>query len=98
MDRAIIDPEVLLAVSKKHYVNLEQYLSHELSPVPLSQFSSDLSTRNTNKADLTKKLEVHVQKVHQTGNPEQKVTAHVVDGMALIQTLNDAHFEKINEL
>ena len=48
LDRTMVNSEVLLrrllAASKKRDVNLEQVLSHELAPVPLSLFNSDGTT------------------------------------------------------
>ena len=60
-DKIMVDSEALfrrlLAVSKQRNVSLEEFLTHELAPVPHSLFNDDGTMRKTTKADLAKKLE-----------------------------------------
>jgi len=101
-DKLMVDSEVLfrrlLAVSKKRDVSLEQVLTHELAPVPPSLFNNDGTMRKTNKADLAKKLEANCEEVQVLEPSDQHDTAYVIDGMALLQALDEAQFDTFDDL
>ena len=87
----------LLAVSKQREVSMETVMSHELAAVPPSLFYDDGSMRKTTKADLAKKLEAVVEETQQLPNVEEP-SAYIIDGMALLQSLNDSTFQTFNDL
>lgn len=101
-DKLMVDSEVLfrrlLAVSKKRDVSLEQVLTHELAPVPPSLFNNDGTMRKTQKADLAKKLEATCEEIQVLETSDQHDTAYVIDGMALLQTLDEAQFDTFDDL
>ncbi len=87
----------LLAVSKQREVSMETVMSHELAAVPPSLFYDDGSMRKTTKADLAKKLEAVVEETQQLPNVKEP-SAYIIDGMALLQSLNDSAFQTFNDL
>ena len=87
----------LLAVSKQREVSLETVMSHELAAVPPSLFYDDGSMRKTTKADLAKKLEAVTEEIQQLPNVAEP-SAYIIDGMALLQSLNDSGFQTFNDL
>ncbi len=87
----------LLAVSKQREVSMETVMSHELAAVPPSLFYDDGSMRKTTKADLAKKLEAVVEETQQLPNVKEP-SAYIIDGMALLQRLNDSAFQTFNDL
>ena len=101
-DKTMMDSEVLfrrlLAVSKQRDVNLEQVLSHELAPVPPSLFNDDGTMRKTTKADLAKKLESNCDEIQVLAVSHDNRTAYIVDGMALLQALDESKFDTFNDL
>lgn len=101
-DELMVDSEVLfrrlLAVSKKRDVNLEQVLTHELAPLPPSLFNNDVTMRKTNKADLAKKLEANCEELQVLEPSDKHNTAYVIDGMALLQALDEAQFDTFDDL
>ena len=101
-DKTMMDSEVLfrrlLAVSKQRDVNLEQVLSHELAPVPPSLFNDDGTMRKTTKADLAKKLESNCNEIQVLAVSHDNRTAYIVDGMALLQALDESKFDTFNDL
>ena len=100
-DKIIMDFEVLfrrlLAVSKQRDVNLEQVLSHELAPVPPSLFNDDGMMRKTTKADLAKKLESNCDEIQVLTVSHDNYT-YIIDGMALLQALDESKFDTFNDL
>ena len=101
-DKTMMDSEVLfrrlLAVLKQRDVNLEQVLSHELAPVPPSLFNDDGTMRKTTKADLAKKLESNCDEIQVLAVSHDNRTAYIVDGMALLQALDESKFDTFNDL
>ena len=99
-DKMFVDSEVLfrrmLVVSKVRDTSLETLLEHELATVPPSMFHDDGMMRKTTKADLTAKLESTCDEVQDltTSCP----TAYVIDGMGLLQTLNESLFTTFDDL
>ncbi len=53
--------------------------------------------RKTTKADLAKKLEAVVEETQQLPNVIEP-SAYIIDGMALLQSLNDSAFQMFNDL
>ena len=97
-----MDSEVLfrrlLAVSKQRDVNVEQVLSHELTPVTSSLFNDGGTMRKTTKADLAKKLESNCDKIQALAVSHDNHTAYIIDGMALLQALDESMFDTFNDL
>ena len=88
----------LMAVSKQRDVNLEQVLSHELAPVPSSLFNDDGTMRKTTKGDLAKKLESNCDEIQVLAVSHDNHTAYIIDGMTLIQPLDELKFDTFNDL
>ena len=87
----------LLAVSKQREVSMEDVLAHELAAVPPALFRDDGSMRKTAKATLAKKLESTVKEG--THLPDAaSPSAHIIDGMVMLQSLNDSAFQTFNDL
>ncbi len=53
--------------------------------------------RKTTKADLAKKLKAVVEETQQLPNVKEP-SAYIIDGMALLQSLNDSAFQTFNDL
>lgn len=87
----------LLAVSKQREVSMEDVLAHELAAVPPSLFHDDGSMRKTAKATLAKKLEATVGEASHLPDAASH-SAHVMDGMVTLQSLNDSGFQTFNDL
>lgn len=101
-DKIMVDSEVLfrrlLAVSKQRDVSLEQVLTHELAPVPPSLFNDDGTMRKTSKAELAKKLESNCEEYQILPDSELHDTAYIIDGIALLQALDETRFETFDDL
>ncbi|KAK1875361.1 Proto-oncotyrosine-protein kinase ROS, partial [Dissostichus eleginoides] len=87
----------LLAVSKQRDVSLENVMRHELAAVPPSLFYDDGAMRKTTKADLAKKLESVVEVMQELSDTTEK-SEHIIDGMAMLQSLHDSAFQTFSEL
>ena len=76
---------------------MEDMLAHELAAVPPALFHDDGSMRKTAKATLAKKLESTVEEG--THLPDAaSPSAHIIDGMVMLQSLNDSLFQSFNDL
>ena len=102
--KLIIDSEVLfrqlLGISKSHDVDLRKVLQYELAAVPLTLFHGDGMMRKTNKADLAKKLESNCPDVltELPQIPTSTSSAYIIDGIAMVQSLNENHFRTFKDL
>lgn len=105
--KLIIDTEVLfrrlLAVSQSRNVDLRKVLCYELAAVPPALFHEYGSMRKTAKADLTKKLEANCADVlaelpQISAIHEPTSSAYIIDGMAMIQSLDENHFTTFQDL
>ncbi len=57
--------------------------------------------RKTNKAELAKKLESFTEELNELpieSTQSNQNTAYIIDGMALLQALNEAHFKIFEDL
>ena len=88
----------LLAVSNQRDVNLERVLSHERAPVPPSLFNDDGTMRKTTKTDLAKKLEYNCDEIQVLVVSHDNHTACIIDGIALLQALDESKFDTFNDL
>lgn len=76
-------------------IDLANVLTYELTPVPVSIFNDDATIRKTTKADLAKKLESYSsESLSSTIN----VNSVFIDGMVVVQELNEKTFSTFNEL
>ena len=95
-----LDSEVLfrrlLGVSQQREVSLERVLEHELAAVPPALFNDDGTIRKGTKSDLAKKLEATTEDVYSL--PSGISTGYIIDGMALLQTLNEKSFSTFDDL
>ena len=97
--KLIIDTEVLfrqfLGMAQSRDVDLKYVLSHELAAVPPALFHDDGKMRKTNKADLSQKLESNCSEILTSlpQIPDSTSSAYIIDGMAMIQSLNENHFQ-----
>ena len=73
-------------------------LTHELAPVTPSLFNDDGTMRKTSKADLAKKLESNCDEIQVLGDSDEHDTACIIDGMALLQALDDSRFDTFDDL
>lgn len=101
--QVVIDPEVLfrrlLAVSKQRDVDLKKVLSFELAPVAPAMFHKDGAMRKTTRSDLATKLESVCKESTELPHDTHGVpAAYIIDGMGVIQALNDNHFKTFNDL
>ena len=100
--KIMMDSEVLfrrlLAVAKQRDVNLEQVLYHELAPVPPSLFNDGGTVRKTTKADLANNLESNCDEIRALTVSHDNHTAYIIDGMALLQALDESTFDTFNDL
>ncbi|KAL8601861.1 hypothetical protein ACOMHN_020596 [Nucella lapillus] len=90
----------LLSVSKTRYIDLQKVLEHELAAVPPALFNDDGTMRKTNKSDLAKKLEsvcAEVPTLPMVLNQSDN-TGYVIDGMAMLQSLNESYFKTFDDL
>ena len=98
----MMDSEVLfrrlLAVSMRRDVSLEQVLSHEMDPVPPALFNDDRTMRKTTKSDLAKKLESNCDEIQVLVVSHDNYTAYIIDGMVLLQALDESKFDTFNDL
>ena len=102
--KLIIDSEVLfrrlLGVSKSRDVDLRKVLQYELAAVPPALFHGDGTMRKTNKAELAKRLESICPDVltELPQTPTSTSSAYIVDGMAMVKSLNENHFRTFKDL
>lgn len=83
----------IVAAARFQSLNLSDILSYELTSVPLCLFHEDESMRKTAKSDLVSKFEPYG-----TVASPQIVNSLIIDGMVLIQGLNEKAFSTFNEL
>jgi len=101
--KLIIDTEVLfrqfLGVAQSRDVDLKYVLSHELAAVPPALFHDDGKMRKTNKADLSQKLESNCSEILTSlpQSPDSTSSTYIIDGMAMIQSLNENHFHTFKD-
>jgi hypothetical protein len=88
----------LLSVSSHRDVNMRQVLQHEMAPIPPALFYDDGTMRKTCKSDLATKLEATIPEEIYNLPTEDGNTAYVIDGMALIHSLNDSLFTTFEDL
>ena len=79
-------------------VSLEQVLYHEMDSVPPALFNDDQTMRKTTKADLAKKLESNCDEIQVLAVSHDNHTAYIIDGMALLQALDESEFDTFNDL
>lgn len=83
----------IVAAAKFQILDLNNILSYELTSVPFSLFHEDGSMRKSNKSDLATKL----VPLEQSTSCE-KINSVLIDGMVLIQEINEKCFTTFNEL
>lgn len=84
-------------VSAAQYKNLDfiNVLSYELTPIPTSIFHEDSTMRKTAKSDLANKLESFSDILYE---PPSAVQSYFIDGMVLLQELNEKTFKTFENL
>jgi len=93
----------LLAVSRSRKVDLKMVLTYELVVGPPSLFKDDSSMRKTAEADLQKKLEenskslLELPVLPQTAS-DQPMSAYIIDGMEMLQSLDENQFRTFDDL
>lgn len=83
----------LMIAAKAKDIRMKEVLTYELSAVPFSLAHSDGSLRKTDKSVLLTELEkkVDVQpRLPQVASSNQMSTAHIFDGMALVQMVKSS--------
>lgn len=100
--KLLLDPEVLfrrlLCVARHREINLKDVLSYELTPVPPALFHDDGAMRKVTKSDLASKLEERCQKETVLKSEAYTRTAYIIDGMSLVQSVNETHFQTFDDL
>jgi len=100
--KLLIDTEVLfrrlLAVSKYREIDMREVLQYELAGVPTSMFHDDGKMRKTKKSDLADKLEENGPEIVVLPPASVNTDAYLIDGMAMIQGLNDNHFKTFDDV
>ena len=93
----------LLAVSRSREIGLKMVLTYELVVGPPSLFKDDSSMRKTAEADLQKKLEenskslLELPVLPQTAS-DQPMSAYIIDGMEMLQSLDENQFRTFDDL
>ena len=83
---------ILFLVSKDRDSDLSTVLKFELSPVPPSLFHDDGTMRKKSKAELSKEIEANTDRI-QTFPTYHGKSAYIIDGICLIQSMNEKLFE-----
>ena len=101
--KLMIESEVLFrrlfCIAKMRNINLRTVLTYELAAVPPSLFFDDGSMRKTAKADLAQELESVSPEVHHIPpDPEQTETSYIIDGFAILHSLNETTFKTYDDL
>ena len=102
--KLLVDPEVLFprlfAISQQRDIDLRTVLQYELAAVLPSLFNADGSMRKTVKSDLAKYLESNCEHVYQLPPTDStsNSTLYIIDGMAMVQSLNESQFQAFNDL
>lgn len=93
-DRNLFSHMILVAESRK--VNMKDVLAHPLGPLPWALSNADGSLRKTNKVALARELEKNVSPAEDIPAP----STTIIDGMNLVQKLNDNNktFAQVAEL
>ena len=88
-----------MGVFKSRDVDLRKVLQNELAAVPPALFHGDGTMRKTNKANLAKKLESNCPDVltELPQTPTSTSPAYIIDGMAMVQSLNENHFRTFKD-
>ena len=73
-------------------------LSHELAPVPPSFLMMTGRCGEQPKADLAKTLESNCDEIQVLAVSHDNHTAYIIDGMALLQALDESKFDTFNDL
>lgn len=97
-DNYIIGSELMfrriLCAAQINEMDLSNILSHELTLVPMALFHEDGSMRKTVKSDLIKKIEDSLN----TQDECPFVQSVIVDGMVMVQEMNEKQFVSFNDL
>lgn len=98
-----ISPELVyqraLAISSTcDDVSLEKILSYPLTDIPPIFFKADGSRRTTTKADLMHVLEKEVDGFILKERPQGDTSIVIIDGMALVQSLNNNGLQTFDDL
>ena len=101
--KLIIDTEALfqrlLAVCRSCDIDLRNILQYELAAVPPALFYDDGTMRKTNKADLAQRLESSCPEVlAELPQISSTSSAYIIDGMAMVQSLNENQFRTFSDL
>ena len=104
--KIVLDTEILfrrlLAVSKTREVDMMKLLKYELAAVPPSLFHEDGTFRKSKKADLAKKIEENCEEVQvppkHRSLPSSKPTIYLIDGMAMLHSLDEKQFITFSNL
>lgn len=83
----------IVAAAKFQSLDLSNILCYELTSVPLCLFHEDETMRKTTKSDLISKLEPWGQIT-----TTRIVNSFLIDGMVLLQEMNEKTFNTFNEL
>ena len=88
----------LLIAANTREINLKEVLSYELSAVPFALAHQDGSIRKTTKSVLAKMLEEQVEVLPRLSPALELETAHILDGMAIVQMMKSAGASTFGEL
>ena len=102
--KLLVYPEVLFrrlfAISQQREIDLRTVLQYELAAVPPPFFNADGSMRKLVKSDLAKSLEPNCEEVRQLSSLRSgsSNSVYIIDGIAMVQSLNDTQFQTFNDL
>ena len=88
----------LLIAANTREINLKKVLSYELSAVPFALAHQDGSIRKTIKSVLAKMLKDQVEVLQRLSPDSALETAHILDGMAIVQMMKSAGASTFGEL
>ena len=69
-----------------------------MDPVPPSLFNDDGMMRKTTKADLAKKFVSNCDEIQVLAVSHDNHTAYIIDGIALLQALDESKIDTFNDL
>lgn len=97
--KTVINPEYMfrriISAAQFKELDFKNMLSFELAPTPASLFHEDGSMRKTAKSELAKKLESFSDLIT---DPPQEIIEYFIDGMVVLQEINQKSFKTFDEL
>lgn len=85
----------IISAAQYKNLNFADVLSYELTPIPISIFHEDRTMRKTAKSELANKLETFSDTLYAL---PKDIGSYFIDGMVLLQELNEKGFKTFENL